>query len=513
MSNSRRKRASVQDIYKSCQLGGDCPEDVKNKVENTTLADRLLQILGSIVYFGQLGIGSGKGTGGVTGYRPLQNVRPSLSRVPETIRPNIPIDPIGGADIIPPVVIDATAPSVVPLSEIGTPDVNIISSGTGPTVELGELDIVTAVDPTITETGIPDHPAVIDVTDEGTSVIDVQTRPPPAKRLQLDTSLRPFEHIELTVFPHNSNTESNINIYVDTQFGGELVGADNPTFTDIELNVDDSVQRTSTPITEGKTIGRAKDLYNKYTQQIELQSLEAVSRPSRQVTFQFENPAFSEDVTLRFNQDVEEVTAAPNQQFADIAVLNRPRFGTTESGRVRLSRLGQKATMKTRSGLVIGEKVHYYYDLSTITEPETIELQTFSTVGHTSGDALIQDSLIEGNIIDVFPIETELYTNEQLLDIANEEFSNSQLVFSYTDEENNTVDTISLFPNSTFSLSSPLYNDTNVNWSTTSSISVPTIVPFSPIQPSYPIQYGIYGENFSLDPYLISRKRKRVALY
>ena len=43
-STSRRKRAAVEDLYKSCKLGGDCPPDVVNKVEGKTLADRLLQI-------------------------------------------------------------------------------------------------------------------------------------------------------------------------------------------------------------------------------------------------------------------------------------------------------------------------------------------------------------------------------------------------------------------------------------------------------------------------------------
>ena len=48
----RLKRASPEDLYRSCKLGGDCIPDVQNKIENTTLADKLLQIFGSILYLG-----------------------------------------------------------------------------------------------------------------------------------------------------------------------------------------------------------------------------------------------------------------------------------------------------------------------------------------------------------------------------------------------------------------------------------------------------------------------------
>ena len=61
MSNiprKRTKRDSAINLYNQCQITGNCPEDVKNKVEANTLADKLLRILSSIVYFGGLGIGT-----------------------------------------------------------------------------------------------------------------------------------------------------------------------------------------------------------------------------------------------------------------------------------------------------------------------------------------------------------------------------------------------------------------------------------------------------------------------
>ena len=63
MNRSRRKRASPTDLYKSCAMGGDCIPDVKNKIEGTTLADILLKVFGSVIYLGNLGIGTGRGSG------------------------------------------------------------------------------------------------------------------------------------------------------------------------------------------------------------------------------------------------------------------------------------------------------------------------------------------------------------------------------------------------------------------------------------------------------------------
>ena len=53
LTRARRvKRDSVQNLYNQCQLTGNCLPDVKNKVEGTTLADKLLKIFSSIIYLG-----------------------------------------------------------------------------------------------------------------------------------------------------------------------------------------------------------------------------------------------------------------------------------------------------------------------------------------------------------------------------------------------------------------------------------------------------------------------------
>lgn len=118
----RTKRDSATNLYNQCQLSGNCPDDVKNKIEGTTLADKLLKIFSSIVYFGGLGIGTGKGTGGATGYRPLGTGGGGGGRVTTdgtVIRPNIVVEPVGPPEIVP---IDALSPgtsSIVPMVEAG----------------------------------------------------------------------------------------------------------------------------------------------------------------------------------------------------------------------------------------------------------------------------------------------------------------------------------------------------------------------------------------------------------
>lgn len=266
MSKPRRKRASPEDLYKSCALGGDCFPDVQNKIQGTTLADRLLQVFGSILYFGGLGIGSGKGTGGATGYRPFGGggtvSRPSIRIQPESLpKPSVPIDPLGGAELIPLDVIDATAPSVVPLTE-GVPETTIISSGTGPTITAEELDVTTQIDLN-TFNNINEHPAVINVTDEGTTALDVQTLPPPSKKLILDSTIT--DQIELVPL-HRIYTDQNVNMFVDTHFEGHIVGGD-PNFTNIvlreEFEIEEVSPKTSTPTEKLSTaVGKARRIYN-----------------------------------------------------------------------------------------------------------------------------------------------------------------------------------------------------------------------------------------------------------
>lgn len=509
MSKPRRKRASPEDLYKSCALGGDCFPDVQNKIQGTTLADRLLQVFGSILYFGGLGIGSGKGTGGATGYRPFGGggtvSRPSIRIQPESLpKPSVPIDPLGGAELIPLDVIDATAPSVVPLTE-GVPETTIISSGTGPTITAEELDVTTQIDLN-TFNNINEHPAVINVTDEGTTALDVQTLPPPSKKLILDSTIT--DQIELVPL-HRIYTDQNVNMFVDTHFEGHIVGGD-PNFTDIvlreEFEIEEVSPKTSTPTEKLSTaVGKARRVYNRFVKHVPTSSLEAVVNPSRQVIFEFENPAFDDEVSLLFNQELAEVTATPNPDFRDINYLSRPFYSETESGRVQYSRLGQRASMQTRSGLVIGEKVQFTYNISDIEPVETIEL---STLGTTSADSIIQNAQAESVFIDAQDSTPLSYTEDLLLDEPNEDFANAHLVLTTTDDFGDTYDYPVIPPGLGYKLLIPNYNVT-LNSFQLPEASIPTILPEIPFAPYAPSPITVFGDTFYLNPSLLKRKRKQ----
>lgn len=127
----RSKRDSAENIYRHCKPFGTCPPDVVNKIENTTPADRILQYGSGVVYFGGLGIGTGKGTGGRFGYTNLGNRPAGRPAVPfGRFRPTVP-----AVETIPDVavtnVVDAGSDSIVPLIDGSTEssEVNVLEEG------------------------------------------------------------------------------------------------------------------------------------------------------------------------------------------------------------------------------------------------------------------------------------------------------------------------------------------------------------------------------------------------
>ena len=183
---------------------------------------------------------------------------------------------------------------------------------------------------------------------------------------------------------------NNTNIYVDPLLTGETVGEN--IFEEIplqDLNLS-TIPKESTPIRPGRVLRTpAQRSYNRFMEQFPIQSVDFLGQPSRLVQFEFENPAFDADVSLQFQRDVNSLEAAPNQAFADIAYLSRPRMSATSEGLVRVSRFGTRAVLQTRSGLTVGPQVHFYMDLSAIPS-ENIELQVLgdSTMPSTVVDDL-----------------------------------------------------------------------------------------------------------------------------
>lgn len=435
----RTKRDSATNIYRTCKQAGTCPTDVINKVEQTTVADNILKYGSSAVFFGGLGISTGRGSGGATGYVPLsEGTGVRVGSTPTVVRPAVVPEVIGPADLVP---IDTVAPidpassSIIPLTE---------SSG----VDLlpGEVETIAEIHP------IPDVSPIdtpVTTTSKGSSaVLEVAPEPLPPTRVRVSRTQyhNPAFHVITESTPSQGESSLSDEIIVATGSGGQTVGAtENIELQDLsskysfDIETPTPPRRSSTPLQRATQAFRSRSLTNRrLLEQVPVQDPLFLTQPSRLVRFAFENPAFEEEVTQVFEQDVENVLEPPDRDFLDIAELGRPRYSETREGYVRLSRLGRRATIRTRSGTQIGAQVHFYRDLSSINTEEPIELDL---LGQHSGDATIVHGTVESTFIDVNMEENplaeqisdlgsypEAHSYDVLLDEASEDFSGSQLV-------------------------------------------------------------------------------------
>nr|AYA93563.1 MAG: L2 protein [Human papillomavirus] len=513
LSAKRTKRDSPENIYRHCKVTGTCPPDVENKIENKTWADVLLQAFSSIIFLGNLGIGTGKGSlsGGV---RPVPGgrvvpesiaptptpARPSLTR-PSVTRPSrpfsVPLDTIGvGSRPVDPIgrtpidVIDPSSPAVVTLSEASPDTVITLGEGTVP-----ELEIITDT------SSIGSHPTVFQSPDNGVAILNVSPgNPPPTKvYFSIETQNPIFEstigHIEPTYDVH-------VNPFVTTEtitFGEEIPLE--PITPRSEFEIED-IPKTSTPVeTLGRALSKVKGFYKKTVQQVPTRNPNLLGDVSRAIEFGFENPAFDPEVSLQFEEDVNEVRAAPDPDFTGIQRISRPYLTATEEGKVRVSRLGSRAGIRTRKGTVIGQDVHLFYDISTI---EEIELPTIQSL--TS--SVIEPSTTE-TFIGTSESLPEMVSDLELLDTYTENFTNAHLVLPVVEEDAET----SLHPfisPSTFSR--PVIVDIgNGYFYSAENTSHPNISPSTPTIPLVPgLSVNIYSSDFLLHPSLLGkRKRKR----
>lgn len=517
MSRRRVKRASVQDLYANCRLGGDCPSDVKNKVEGNTLADRLLKWFGSFIYLGNLGIGTGKGSGGMTGYTPIAGVTgPKTTTEIAVTRPVVPIDPLGGAEGIPLDVINPTDSSIVTLSEGGLPDPTLVEVTVAGADKPAEIDI-TSPNPFDSTSSSSTHPTVIH-SGEDIPLVDFQPGPPPPKRVALDVGYRPSNAVQINAVPETSFIDPDINIYVDPNFSGDVVGwgEEVPLREEFELAENAEGPLTSTPneprpTVFGRATARARDLYNRYVLQQPTRNVDFLGRPSRAVTFEFENPAFSPDVTIEFQNDLNEVRAAPDPDFRDIITLGRARYSETPEGTVRISRLGQRGSMTTRSGLQIGQRVHFYYDISDIPPAESIELRSLGETSHTEVSVAADT---ESAFVDALENLSNHYSDEALLDEYNETFENSHLIITSTDILGETLDMPTIPPGIATKFIVTDAGDLFVHYPLQPDTTVISSIPIIPLDYTQPLDDLIYtGDSFDLHPSLKRRKRKYVDLF
>ena len=511
--NKRQKRDTAENLYKNCKVTGNCPPDVVNKLEDKTWADVLLQAFSSIIFLGNLGIGTGKGSVSTTvrpipGGRPIPETiapttvpsRPTISR-PSVTRPTrpfaVPLDPISAgvrpvdpAGVKPVDVVNPSGPSIITLNEI--PPDTIVTVGEG---QIPEINIITDT------TSINSHPTVFQSPENGVAILNVTPADPPPTRVLFtqETSNPLFEtttgHIDPAI-----DVIVNPFATVETITFGEEIPLD-PIAPVAEFDIED-VPTTSTPLARlEQYINRAREFYRRYIPQVPTRNIDFLGDVSRAIEFGFENPAFDPEVSIQFAQDVDEVTAAPDPDFAGIRRISRPFLTATSRGNIRVSRLGTRGGVTTRSGVTVGQDIHYYYDISTI---DNIELATLSS----RSTAIVEPSTQE-TILDSSTGFSNIFQDTELLDAFTENFNNAHLVVQGLEDSEDTVsfpiyNSLTFRP-SVFDIGNGLFVSAETNSKGN------TVYPYIPSIPLVPeISVNIYADDYILHPSLLKkRKRKR----
>ncbi|ASC49552.1 L2 [Bovine papillomavirus] len=508
----RRKRDTVQNIYNTCKIWGNCPDDVINKVESSTIADKILKYGSGLVYFGNAGIGTGSGGGGRLGYLPLGNRpagRPAVpfsrpttrvtTRVPPIVETVVP-DSIAGN------VVDAGGPSVIDLTDL--------------TTESTGVDVHPDVEPGVLEPG-PTEPPSIDVTSDTSPTIQVTESihsNPTFEIPVVNGSTYPTEAVDINTVSTVSTiigTEESAPLYIPETIELQTFNTQrtaNNTFS--ETIIDDTGFDSSTPLgkrpPEGRLGGARVSVYNKRYAQVEVENPAFIRDPYTLV--QYSNVSYDPEDTVTFNRGSGDVNTAPDPAFQDVLKLSKPYTTRSPGGHVRLGRVGQRAGVKTRSGLQIGPQVHYFTRISSIDPGETIELEVL-------GDPNTPDVLVGDDEFDIVSLTESLadsYSESDLLDVLEDIGENLQLVMGgrrrgpsvpvFTPRGYPPIESITVnFPGSGIT----------IDESTAQSDDEVPIEPDIPSTPSTPIRPGldVYDSiDFYLHPSLgkkLRKKRKR----
>lgn len=412
-------------IYYNCARWNTCPVDVKNKVEGTTTADKFLQYASSGIFLGSLAISSSAGTAGGLAADAILGEAAAIgaSRQP-LLRTSGPIDSVGPLEL-PPVRLSDTI-----VQAQGTRLAEDIPLVTLSSHEVSPETLVTFVDDTSVVSTDSIAPRV-QRTGEDTAAIAEVPRISRRSRITRSQYSNPAFEVSIHSNLNGAETSATDQVIVDSMSrGGSTVGEDIPLLImRREPTIDDSMladtdidavgegPRTSTPKktpvqrpATGKGSrgpqrkGILKKLFSRHTMQVPIQEEEFVTQPTRLVTF--DNPAFEPSTSLIFERDLAEVQEAPHSAFRDIIRLGRAIVTKGPHGRVQVSRLGKKGTIRTRSGVHIGSDVHYYRDVSSIAH-EPIELHV---LGEVSGTAEVADALAESPLNDDTPLRDSSIT-------------------------------------------------------------------------------------------------------
>lgn len=536
--NKRTKRDTVENLYRTCRISGNCPPDVVNKVERKTLADILLQAFSSVLYLGGLGIGTGKGNVGVRPIPEIPSIETSVeipsgtNRVEEipltdlatkptrpttTIRTqerpfSVPIDRIGAGfrpkdptGIRPIDVIDPASPSVITLQE-GLPD-TIITIGE-PNLETGE-SILNNLDVITDTTSIRSHPTVFqDVTNQ-LAILTVTPAEPPATEVVFSVLEEPIDPF-VTLQSVAGHVDPTINIFVDPNLTGDdiILGEEiplEPINPRLDFDIEEPPQFSTPEQRIQRAFSRARQFYRQHIQQVRTSNLNLLGDVSRAIQFGFENPAFEPEVTLEFEKDISAIEAAPDIDFTDVQKISRPYFSETPEGTIRVSRLAERAGMRTRSGTVLSQAMHYYYDISEIPFVEEIELAPLS---ETLESPFIENPEAESIFVNELNVDPE----DVLMDTYNDDFSSAHLIFNNVETEEDIVTYPTLVSDvglRTLPTFSDIFiSEQNLNADTT--FNIPR-VPIIPVQPA--LGTIVQSFDFYLHPSLRKKKRKRKKIY
>ncbi|AER38252.1 L2 protein [Crocuta crocuta papillomavirus 1] len=518
--HARRKRAAPKDIYPSCKISNNCPDDIRNKIEHNTLADKILKWGSAGVFFGSLGIGTGRGTGS---YVPLGSGVNVGTRV-STVKPSIPISSVGTADVIPVDAMNPLGPALAPPKfPTAVEDPVIIRPPKFPSIVEDPVIVHSAAEhPAVLD---PDHIAVVDisgetvqeipyttsnvVTEEQPAVLDVSTETRAPKIISRTQYENPSFEVAITSNATAGETSATDHILVDGYSGGQHIGeqielqelARRSFSTTIE---EETSFLTSTP-NEAVVRPKTRNLNSRRYLQTQVTDPAFVTQPRSLVTFQ--NPAFDESVDLIFEKDVADFPlAAPNEDFRDLISLSKPIYHRSNENTVRVSRFGTKASVKTRSGVIAGPQIHYFYDLSEIAPADNIELATLgsSPVGEQSGESVISSGTTDMEIISLTGSTLESYSDESLLDIYEPIANDLQLVIGI----GRRVRPISV-PDLLTTKFQIFPGFEGVHVHTSSSNETPKI-PINPLETPAVVIDLLGGTDFYLHPALFKKKKKRL---
>lgn len=405
MRSARRKRASAEDLYRSCKQGGDCIPDVVQKFEHNTVADNILKWGSTAVYFGGLGIGTGgaRPTQPTAGwqiprevpYRPLpggagrpttgwQIPREGVFQLPRPSRPTLS----GGS------VVDTISPGDFSISN--SSDVTVGAGNIGPDAPSVILpETVPAHTDTVGLSVVTELPDTVHVTVDpnGAAVLEI----PPSENADRITTLTTKTGTSKATYQVESSTtiigetSESSNVFVN----GNNVGGD--TGESIELHTY-SGPHTSTPDTLPRSRVRGINNYfsTRYYTQVQVSDTEFLLNPRSYVTEgYFDNPVFENDLDESIGLPEDDRPFPKNPDFLDIGRLSRPQFTKSPGGTLGVSPIGTKFSLKTRSGLSFGRQVHFRLPIEPI--EEEIELEEIPLSGADGAEQVDQGVLREAD--------------------------------------------------------------------------------------------------------------------